>query len=216
MNRSTLALCFTLALLFVGLTDTNAFGQPHSGEGSFWINDGNNATIFPRGRINRLGYQISVRLSAPDIPETQRVEIEFTSTGGPTTADHNFTLVLAPRGNGHSPPQSALEVEIPFRIPENSTQQTIIRHVPKTSYGDLYDASILEDGRAITDIPNEIGKALQRYTANRFTPKCHRSMKTETSIKISSLCNRTPPMRCRSTGGRCFRSMRSSFIVKTT
>lgn len=165
MNRSTLALCFTLALLFVGLADTNAFGQPHSGEGSFWINDGNNATIFPRGRINRLGYQISVRLSAPDIPETQRVEIEFTSTGGPTTADHNFTLVLAPRGNGHSPPQSALEVEIPFRIPENSTQQTIIRHVPKTSYGDLYDASILEDGRAITDIPNEIGKALQRYTA---------------------------------------------------
>ncbi|EKK03457.1 hypothetical protein RBSH_01261 [Rhodopirellula baltica SH28] len=165
MNRSTLAFCFTIALLFVGLFETNACAQPHTGKDSFWVNDGNNATIFPRGRINRLGYQISVRLSAPNIPETQRVEIEFSSTGGPTTADHNFTLVLVPRGNGHSPPQSALEVEIPFRIPENSTQQTIIRHVPKTSYGDLYDASILEDGRSIADIPNEIGKPLQRYTA---------------------------------------------------
>ncbi|WDQ17854.1 hypothetical protein [Rhodopirellula sp. P2] len=165
MNRSTLALCVTAACLLIGFVSPKAFGQPSTGDQSFWVNDGNNSTTFPRARANRLGYQINVRLSAPDIPETQRVEIDFMTTGGPTTADRNFTLLLSPREDGHSPPQSALEVEIPFQIPEKSTQQTIVRHVPKTSHGDAYEVSILEDGQSITQVPNEIGKSLQRYNA---------------------------------------------------
>ncbi|KLU02102.1 putative signal peptide and transmembrane protein [Rhodopirellula islandica] len=165
MNRSTLAFGVMAACLLTGFVSPNALAQPSPGGQSLWINDGNNGTAFPRGRVNRLGYQINVRLSAPDIPETQRVEIDFMTTGGPTTADLNFTLLLSPRGDGHSPPQSALEVEIPFQIPEKSTQQTIVRHVPKTSYGDAYEVSILENGQSITPVPNEIGKSLQRYTA---------------------------------------------------
>ncbi|MFG0265717.1 MAG: hypothetical protein ACF8AM_11300 [Rhodopirellula sp. JB055] len=164
MTRSTLAVGLTAALLLMATACPDAWGQSRAATQSIWINDGNNATSFPRGRANRLGYQINVRLSAPDIPETQRVEIEFISTGGPTTADHNFTLLLTPRGIGHSPPQSALEVELPFQIPEQTTQQTIVRHLPKTSYGDAYEVSILDNGQPITKAPNEIGKPLQPYT----------------------------------------------------
>ncbi|MEO9592309.1 hypothetical protein [Rhodopirellula bahusiensis] len=165
MNRSKPAFCITVALLLVGFSTPSVRGQMFPASEGIWINDGYNTTTFSQGKTNPLGYRISVLVSAPDLPETQRVEIKFTSRVGPTTADQNFTLVLQPRANGHSPPQSALEVEIPFQIPENSTTQTIIRHVPKTSYGDGYDVTVLEDGRSITQVPQEIGKLLQRYTA---------------------------------------------------
>ncbi|EMB13255.1 hypothetical protein [Rhodopirellula europaea] len=165
MNRSKLAFCFTIAVLLVGTASTRSSAQSDAGSQSFWQFDGSNLATFPRGRVNRLGYQIMVRVSAPDIPETQRVEIEFASTGGPTTADHNFTLLLSPRADGHSPPQSALEVELPFQIPEQTTQQTIVRHVPKTSYGDAYEVWILENGQSISQVPNEIGSPVRDYRA---------------------------------------------------
>ncbi|MCC9643647.1 hypothetical protein LOC71_15280 [Rhodopirellula sp. JC740] len=151
----------TINILF--LCADFAAAQPPGGlqPTGFWTFDGSNLTTFPRG-ANRLGYMVSVGTSSPLIAETQRVEIGFVSTTGPTTADRNFLVRLTPLAEGHSPPQAALEVELPFRVPQNTTQKTFVRHVPKTSFGNHYEVELFENGRSVTNAAFEIGSPIPR------------------------------------------------------
>ncbi len=105
----------------------------------------------PTVSTNTLGWTIRVRVSSQSVADPMRVEWEFATTGGPTTADLNLELRLTPLENGHSPPQSSVRVSMPFSVPEGTSRMRFARHVPKTSYGDYYTVSLHEEGR---DVPN--------------------------------------------------------------
>ncbi|EMI55173.1 hypothetical protein [Rhodopirellula sallentina] len=116
-----------------------------------------NAVVFPTTTKNRLGWRMVVRVASSLTADTMRVEMSFSTTGGPTTADLNLELRLTPSTTGHSPPQSSLRASVPFRIPEGTSQTRLARHLPKSSFGNFYVVEILEGGRPVPGCRSSVG-----------------------------------------------------------
>ncbi|EMI43571.1 hypothetical protein [Rhodopirellula sp. SWK7] len=121
-----------------------------------------NAVVFPTSTKNRLGWRMVVRTPTILTADTMRVEVDFTTTGGPTTADLNLNLLLTPTPLGHAPPQSSLRASLPLRIPEGTSQIRFARHLPKSSFGNFYNVQLLEDGRSVPDCKASIGDQVTR------------------------------------------------------
>lgn len=109
---------------------------------------------------NSLGWTMRVKASSLATADTMRVELEFATTGAPTTAERQIELRLTPISAGHSPPQSSIGVSLPLQIPQGTDRIRFTRHVPKASFGNLYQVKLWEDGRAITDSETTFGQPI--------------------------------------------------------
>ncbi|TWU01423.1 hypothetical protein [Neorhodopirellula pilleata] len=109
---------------------------------------------------NALGWTMKVQASPHLSADTMRIEIDFASTGGPTTADQAFLVRLTPKPQGHSPPQAAVIVSLPIDIPQGTQRMRLSRHAPKSSYGNLYEIQVFQDGRRLPDCEATIGEAI--------------------------------------------------------
>ncbi len=114
----------------------------------------------PTSANNPLGWTIRVRASSLATADIMRVEVEFATTGGPTTAEQQFDLRLIPLASGHSPPQSSVAVSLPLSISQGTDRVRLSRHVPKTSFGNLYQVELRADGRAIPDCKAVLGQPI--------------------------------------------------------
>ncbi len=114
----------------------------------------------PTAAINSLGWTLRIRASSQSTADTMRIELEFAVTGGPTTAEHQLEVRLTPMASGHSPPQSSVRVSLPLQIPQGVDRIRFARHVPKTSFGNLYRVELFEDGRSVPDGDATFGQPL--------------------------------------------------------
>ncbi|TWT59216.1 hypothetical protein [Allorhodopirellula solitaria] len=114
----------------------------------------------PMGSRNSLGWTLRVRTSSHATADTMRVEVEFATTGGPTTAEQVLELRLRPIAAGHSPPQSSARVSLPLTIPEGTDRIQFARHVPKSSFGNLYRVELRQDGRQVPGGEATIGQPI--------------------------------------------------------
>lgn len=106
---------------------------------------------FPSSARNALGWTLRVKASSLATADTMRVELEFATTGGPTTREQLLDVRLTPIAAGHSPPQSSIGLSLPLQIPQGTDRIRFARHVPKSSFGNLYQVKLWEDGRAVPD-----------------------------------------------------------------
>lgn len=114
----------------------------------------------PISTRNSLGWTLRVRASSLATADTMRVEMEFATTGGPTTAERQLDVRLTPVASGHSPPQSSVSISLPLQIPQDTDRVRFTRHVPKTSFGNLYQVKLWEDGRAVPNGEATLGQPL--------------------------------------------------------
>lgn len=114
----------------------------------------------PTAAKNSLGWTIGVTASSLSTADTMRIELEFATTGGPTTAERHLEVRLSPVASGHSPPQSSVRVALPLQIPQHTDRIRFARHVPKTSFGNLYRVELFEDGRPVPDGAANLGQPL--------------------------------------------------------
>ncbi len=156
-----LAVFFCLINLLPSLTrgqspsTTRAPTIPH-----FLGDEQSNEVRLPTAAINKRGWTVRVRVPSLQTADTMRVELEFATTGGLTTAEHQLEVRLTPLGQGHSPPQSSVGVSIPLKIPQGIDRIRFVRHVPKASFGNFYRVEILEDGRVVPDGETTLGLPL--------------------------------------------------------
>ncbi|MFG0287582.1 MAG: hypothetical protein ACF8CQ_05395 [Rhodopirellula sp. JB044] len=139
----------------------NSAADTVTAEPSYFLNENSsNVVVFPTTARNRLGWRVVVRVASSLTADTMRVEMDFSTTGGPTTADLNLELRLTPSSTGHAPPQSSLRASVPFRIPEGTSQTRFARHLPKSSFGNFYVVEILEGGRPVPGCRSSVGDSI--------------------------------------------------------
>lgn len=109
---------------------------------------------------NKLGWTMKLQASPHSTADAMRIEIDFATTGGPTTADQALLVRLSPKSQGHSPPQRAVIVSLPIEIPQGTQRMRFSRHAPKASYGNHYQIQVLQDGRKLPDCEATIGEAV--------------------------------------------------------
>lgn len=114
----------------------------------------------PISARNSLGWTLRVRASSLATADTMRVELEFATTGGPTTTERQIEVRLTPVAAGHSPPQSPIGISLPLQIPQGTERVRFAYHVPKTSFGNLYQVKLWEDGRGIPNGESTFGQPL--------------------------------------------------------
>lgn len=96
------------------------------------------------------GYRITTILSSDPSPGMTRIECRFESRTGPSSMDRTWRIRLVPLPGGHVPLDASCEVAFDFLVPQGSRQHQVARHLPKTSYGNLFEVSIAPDGRRPT------------------------------------------------------------------
>ncbi|MCM2370876.1 Hint domain-containing protein [Aporhodopirellula aestuarii] len=142
-----------------------------------FLRDGDSLVArFPTGTTNRLGWTMRVWISSHLTADTMRVELEFATTGGPTTADLNLDLRLTPKPDGHSPPQSSLRASLPIQIPEGTERVRLARHLPKSSFGNYYLVQLLEDGRAIRNCQSDVGSPISYRDSEMYVNALQQSL----------------------------------------
>ncbi|SMP74811.1 hypothetical protein SAMN06265222_11845 [Neorhodopirellula lusitana] len=169
----TITRLFALAvvvLAWTSLTASHSAAQPAAPTtpASFLANDAEGVVRFPTKKKNALGWTMQIRHAQHATAEVTRIEIEFATTGGPTTADLNLSIQLTPKASGHETPQSASRVSLPITIPQGTNRQSLVRYAPKTSFGNLYEVQLFQDGRKIDDCKDFVGESLTRQDAGLY------------------------------------------------
>ena len=130
---------------------------------------------FPTKPKSPLGWTLVIRTSPHRTADVMRIEMEFATTGGPTTADQTIVARLTPLSSGHSPPQSASIISLPISIPEGTQTLRFSRHVPKTSYGNFYEVRLFQEGRGIPDCKANIGASIAYQESSLYSDQFEQS-----------------------------------------
>ncbi|CAN0480230.1 unnamed protein product, partial [Hapterophycus canaliculatus] len=115
---------------------------------------------FPTKLGNPLGWTMKVQVSPHSTADVMRIEIDLATTGAPTTADQTVTIRLTPISSGHAPPHSSTIVTVPVEIPQGTRKLRLARHAPKSSFGNLYQIQLYQDGRKLDDCQANVGEPI--------------------------------------------------------
>lgn len=149
-----------LAVFLLNAPTTTAQGIERLEAASFLKPNPEMTARFPTKPVNPLGWTMRVQASSHSTADAMRIEMDFATTGGPTTADQNVTVRLTPIPSGQAPPQSSLVVTLPIEIPQGTKRLRIARHAPKASYGNYYLVQLYQNGRKIDDCRANLGEAI--------------------------------------------------------